>query len=404
MNDFSEIELDSIVKFLLKTDYFKSIPENELYNLARNMKRKRYKKNEIIFKENEEGDSFYIIESGQVEVSIEHSNIEKKRLSIKEMYQGFGELSIIDKQSRSATVKCLEDTSLLILDNESFERLIEDENSFSSSLTHSLTSIVRNNTDIIIKDLKDRNELLENSMTQLQELQDTLVENERMIAVGRFANKMVHDLRNMLNQIFSAIQLITIKKDLPDNKRNATDYLGLIEEAVKRMNDMCTEVLEYSQGNITLNKEKVNIKEYLELFIKKTEKTLGNKKIGLESEITANNMIFIDKGKLNRVLNNIIYNSVDALSRIKNPLISIKCYSDMESKDVVIEISDNGEGIQEEYLDKVFEPFFTYGKTYGTGLGLSISKEIISTYHKGSININSEVGKGTTVTIKLPFE
>ncbi len=403
MNDFSEIELDNIVKFLLKTDYFKCIPENELYNLAKNMKREKYDKNETIFRENEEGDSFYIIESGIVEVSIEHSNIGKKRLSVKEKYQGFGELSIIDKQKRSATVKCLEDTSLLILNNESFERLIQDENSFSSSLTHSLTSIVRNNTDIIIKDLKDRNELLENSMSQLQELQDTLVENERMIAVGRFANKMVHDLRNMLNQIFSAIQIMTIKKDLPDKKRNATNYLGLIEEAVKKMNDMCTEVLEYSQGNITLNKEKVNMEDYLNSYLNKIEKTLHNNQIELESYITANKIIVIDTGKINRVLNNIIYNSVDALSNKENPRIYIKCYIDLENNDIVIEINDNGEGIHKEYLDKVFEPFFTHGKTYGTGLGLSISKEIIMTHHKGNIDINSEVGKGTTVTIKLPL-
>ncbi len=404
MNNLSENEIKDVVKFLLKTDYFKKIPADELYNLAQTMKREKYYKDDIIFRENEEGDSFYIIEEGKVEIAIEQNNLGRKQLSVIGKSEGFGELSIIDKQRRSATVKCIEDTSLLVLSKINFEKLIKDENSFSSSLAYALTNIVRNNTEIIIKDLKDRNELLENSMSQLQELQDALVENERMIAVGRFANKMVHDLRNMLNQIFNATQLISVKREKSTDKSwNVKDYLRLIEEAVKKMNDMCTEVLEYSHGNISLETKRININEFLDEYIKKVRKTFESYDISLYTNIKSERIVDIDIDKLNRVLNNIIYNAVDALNKRENPYISINCYDNEKYNQIIIEIGDNGVGIPEQHLEKVFEPFFTHGKSYGTGLGLSISKDIITKYHKGSISIKSEEDKGTIVSISLPY-
>jgi signal transduction histidine kinase len=208
----------------------------------------------------------------------------------------------------------------------------------------------------------------------------------------------------MLNQIFSATQLISVKREKSTDKSwNVKDYLRLIEEAVKKMNDMCTEVLDYSHGNITLETKRININEFLDEYIKKVRKTVESYGISMYTNIQSERIVDIDIDKLNRVLNNIIYNAVDALNKRENPNISINCYEHEKYKQVIIEIEDNGVGIPEQHLEKVFEPFFTHGKSYGTGLGLSISKDIIYKYHKGSISIKSEEDKGTIVSILLPY-
>lgn len=410
MCDSHKPNIKEISKLLKKTLYFSKIPLNELETIAKIMVIEEYKKGDVIFYEHEEGDCFYIIDQGKVEISIESEDGGKKILSIKNPMDGFGELSIIDNQTRSATVKCLEDTKVLKLSKKDFENLVDDIEGFTYSLAFVLTNIVRNNTDIIITDLKERNKILQHSVTQLQELQDKLIRNERIIAVGKFANKMVHDLKNMLNQISSAIQILAKKKALKsdDFDEKTEEYFGLIHNAVGQMNELCIEVLEFSQGKVSINKELVSVSRFLKEFILKISDNLRSHNISFEKKIDSKHNVLLDRNKMERVLTNIIYNSVDALENTKSPKIHLNCYDKMEQKNndkekqVIIEVSDNGKGITEDNKKMIFEPFYTSGKSHGTGLGMTISKEIITMHHGGKIYLESEEGKGTTITIELP--
>jgi len=396
---------EELANFLKKTIYFNKVPYNELEAISEIMEEERYNADDIIFCENDEGDSFYIITKGKVEISISEKG-HKKTLAIKKEFDGFGELSIIDKQKRSATVKCLEATDVLKLNKEGFEQLIKDTNGFSSSLAYALTEIVRNNTQLMVNDLKEKNQILERSVTQLQELQDVLVKNERLIAIGKFANKMIHDLKNMLNQIYTTIQLLSYKKS-KENKgydKKTDEYYKVMENAVEQMNELCHEVLEFTQGNVRLEKETVEISKYLKAFIVKMSEQLSYHNITFETNIDSMHRVFIDKTKIDRVLTNIIFNSVDALDDIKDPHITLKCYDDKKTREVVIEITDNGKGISEHDKEHIFDPFFSSGKAHGTGLGLTISQEIITMHHGGKIYVESIENKGTTIFIRLPMK
>jgi signal transduction histidine kinase len=111
-------------------------------------------------------------------------------------------------------------------------------------------------------------------------------------------------------------------------------------------------------------------------------------------------------GEINQVLLNIIINAaqaIESMNRKERGTISIRTYP--EGDFVVCEIADDGPGIPEDKIIYIFEPFFTTkdsGK--GTGLGLSISNDIILNKHHGELKVQSEVGKGTTFTMKLPLQ
>jgi signal transduction histidine kinase len=107
--------------------------------------------------------------------------------------------------------------------------------------------------------------------------------------------------------------------------------------------------------------------------------------------------IMVDPDKIKQVLINVILNAIEAMPEGGDLLINTNRVDDY----IEIKIKDSGLGIPQEYLSKIFDPFFTTKGVKGTGLGLSVSYGIIQ-QHSGSIEINSEVGKGTVVSIRLP--
>ncbi|MFW5800125.1 MAG: ATP-binding protein [Spirochaetota bacterium] len=397
-------DTNAIIDILEKSIYFRQVHRNELEDIAKIMELVHYNKGDIIFRENDTGEDFYIIVDGKVEISIRNVNDGKKILAVKGQYEGFGELAIIDKQERSATVECLEDSTLLKLSHSNFEYLINKNKSFSHSLAYVLTNIVRYNKQILIKELVDKNEILEKSVNQLQDLQEVIIKNERLIAVGRFANRMIHDLKNMLNLIYNAIQLISRKNLIEDNenKKELNNYLNIVLNTVTQMNEMCMEVMGFSEGNVKLEKELVPFSAFIRESINKIKETLDYKDIKIIENLNAKAYALIDKRKMNRVLTNIVFNAVDALSEVENPVIEINTYNNGDY--AVVEIKDNGKGIAKENMDMIFDPFFSSGKPHGTGLGLAISKEVVTMHHGGKLFVESEINEGTSFIIQLPIK
>lgn len=103
--------------------------------------------------------------------------------------------------------------------------------------------------------------------------------------------------------------------------------------------------------------------------------------------------------QLNQVIMNVLLNAIQSIKNIGTITISTEHQTD---DFVLIRIKDTGQGIPEALLSRIFDPFFTYGKTGATGLGLVISHGIIQEHH-GTIQIDSQEGKGTTVSLRLPI-
>lgn len=240
----------------------------------------------------------------------------------------------------------------------------------------------------------DITELIE-AQNKEKELQKTLVESDRLISVGRLAAGLAHEINNPMTVLFGILEETKINID--ELSQESVDQMHKVS---KRIIEIILNLLTFSKQNIyekTIQNINPAITDTLILLTSHVNKLA----IALEFEEGKNLPdALINKGKIQQVIMNVIFNSIDALKKGGE----IKIVTALEDNDyVTISIADNGAGIPTEDFDKIFIPFFStkeVGK--GIGLGLSICHGIIEE-HNGRIEIQSKMGHGTTVKIYLPI-
>ncbi|MEM2130074.1 MAG: histidine kinase N-terminal 7TM domain-containing protein [Candidatus Bathyarchaeia archaeon] len=218
-----------------------------------------------------------------------------------------------------------------------------------------------------------------------------LREAERLAAIGELASMVGHDLRNPLMGIAGAT--FYIKNTLGKSAEGKIkEMLETIEYDIARSNKIINDLLDYSK-ELKLELKLTSIKQVINETMKAVELP---KNIEVMNEIYDKSEIPIDSEKMKRVFINIIKNSIEAMPN--GGKIIIKSY---EKSDILkIEISDTGKGIPGEIMKNLWKPLVTT-KAKGMGFGLAICKRIVEA-HKGTIFLESIVGKGTSVTIILP--
>jgi len=226
---------------------------------------------------------------------------------------------------------------------------------------------------------------------------------DRLAIMGELAAGAAHEIRNPLTSIRSTIQFFMKELKHPYQKEMAE---GLIEE-VDRINEILQGLLFFARPNKP-NTEKIDIQQLIEQVIQLLSNMAKKKKIQIDFQFHANvKEVFADPAQLKQVLINLILNSIQAIELSGTVKIAVEqigsssISEDSKSNELYIIIRDNGCGIAKEKLDNIFDPFYTT-REEGTGLGLSISYGIINK-HGGDIQIESEEGKGTTVTISMPY-
>jgi two-component system NtrC family sensor kinase len=135
----------------------------------------------------------------------------------------------------------------------------------------------------------------------------------------------------------------------------------------------------------------------MEIVLAMIEADLNARNINLISKMYLTGNVKLDQEKMARVFYNVASNAADAMSKGGHLTVTTSAKEGF----VVFEFMDDGAGIAENVKSKIFQPFFTHGKKHGTGLGMAIVKRIVDD-HKGKIEIESVVGKGTTVRILIP--
>jgi signal transduction histidine kinase len=279
--------------------------------------------------------------------------------------------------------------------------------------------------------IEEKNKDLNQALINLQDTQAQLIQSEKMASLGELTAGIAHEIQNPLNFVnnFSEVnaELIdemyeqiekenldnvkTLAKDIKDNQQKITHHGKRADAIVKGM-------LQHSRSSSGGVKEPTDINaladEYLRLTyhgLRAKDKSFNAKfDTDLDKSIDKINIISQDIG---RVILNLINNAFYAVTEKKKqqpgnyePIVTVRTSRNSPSgsrgAEVVITVSDNGNGIPQKVLDKIFQPFFTTKPTgQGTGLGLSLSYDIVKA-HGGELKVETKEGEGTEFFIILP--
>lgn len=254
--------------------------------------------------------------------------------------------------------------------------------------------------------LEKSNIELKKTINKLEETQKIALQQEKLKAVGLMASGIAHDFNNLLTPILGFSEIMLENPDILNDKEKTLNFIRLINTSSKDAADIIARLRKFYRKRskddklikVDLNKL---IEEALLLTKPKWESEQQSKGINIliETDLKQISEIYVDKGEIETAIINLILNSLDAIE--EDGKITISTYAD--DKYVTLEVSDTGKGIDKEEMLHLFEPFFSTKEDGGTGLGLPIVYGVVER-HSGTIDIKSEIGKGTTFTIKLPIE
>ncbi len=231
-------------------------------------------------------------------------------------------------------------------------------------------------------------------ITLRKKAEKNMIEAERLAMTGRMARIVAHEIRNPLTNLNLALE--HLKDEMHPATESVRLYSDIIQRNANRIEHLVGDMLNSSKPNeLQLNLESVN--EVLEETITLAIDRISLKEIKLERSFAENlPRIFVDKEKIKIALINIIINAIEAMTA-KEGILSVQTIQN--NNIIIISITDNGKGISEDELEKLFEPFFT-AKPSGLGLGLTSTKNILDS-HNADIHVSSEFGKGTTFNIQF---
>lgn len=229
-------------------------------------------------------------------------------------------------------------------------------------------------------------------MTMRKRAEHDLITAEKLAIVGRIARTLAHEVRNPLTSINLSVEQLEEELDV----KNSSPFFEIIKRNSKRINDLVTELIENSKPT-ELNEAPILIQTILQNTIDLARDRAELKNIKILTDFNLKDeTIIADEANLTIAFLNILINAIEA---VREDIGIIKISSNCNNNKCYISIEDNGYGIDEHHLTKIFEPYFT-NKPNGMGLGLAASQNIIN-IHKGRIDLETELRKGTKFNIEL---
>jgi signal transduction histidine kinase len=224
-----------------------------------------------------------------------------------------------------------------------------------------------------------------------------LVQAESLAVIGRFAQGIVHDLKNPLSIISLSSETFDMPGVSPELRAKSQQR---IRKQVERISDMVSDILIFTQG--TNKSAELKIGDYRAFVLDlvddlRAEAELKSARIEMENVPPAMRVRF-DPRRLSRVFFNLVHNATDVMLNGGKIILRFQFSAD----EISTEIEDTGPGIAPEIAGKLFDPFTTHGKAHGTGLGLSICKKIVED-HGGKIAARSQAGHGAIFSFTLPL-
>ncbi|MEJ0056300.1 MAG: HAMP domain-containing sensor histidine kinase [Bacteroidota bacterium] len=241
------------------------------------------------------------------------------------------------------------------------------------------------------------------SETALQEnKQETILKNEELTKVNAELDKFMystsHDLRSPISSVLGLIQLAK----MTDKPSEIKTYIGMMEERLASLNKFIKEISDYSRNARTeVINETLEVRKAINGIVENLKFYPGAEKVRVDLHIETDLSISTDPTRFHVIFGNLISNSFKYIDpRKENPFIRVS--SQKHNDHITFSIEDNGVGISDKYLPKIFDMFFQASeKSEGSGLGLYIVKEAVGKLN-GTIIANSKLGEGAVFEIVLP--
>jgi PAS domain S-box-containing protein len=237
----------------------------------------------------------------------------------------------------------------------------------------------------------------EQDVTEKRRLEAELLQNEKLIATGQLAASVAHELNNPLAAVIANAQLLL--KDIPPQNQDLIESVKLIELAGLRASHVVKNLLGMARNDV-YEFSLIDLNESIQDCLSLLSHEFVARPIAIRFERGQNlPPILASRENLESIWINLLMNSIEAIGTETG---SIEINTFYDEGNFYVLFRDSGMGIPEEQLGRIFEPFYTTkSRGRGTGLGLSVVQQVVKA-HSGSIQVESEVGKGTTFTVILP--
>jgi signal transduction histidine kinase len=265
------------------------------------------------------------------------------------------------------------------------------------SLSHMLKRLDENK-----RELQSHISSLEKANRDLRQAQDEIIRSEKLASVGRLAAGIAHEIGNPIGIILGYLDLLNSADIAEADKK---DFLSRIESEIVRVNRIIRQLLDFSRPS-SGEPQKTRVHDLVKMTLAMLEPQPMMEGIRTTLDLKAQkDMVLADPNHLQQVFLNIVMNAADALAEGKEEgrIRQLTIQSERTANSIELRFRDNGPGIPEEGLLRIFDPFYTTkepGK--GTGLGLSVCYRIVEGLG-GTIRAESKAGEGATIVVSLPL-
>ena len=353
---------------------FRQLNRSELAALRLIAQERQFAAGQEIFQEGAPGNGVYFVKAGLVEISAGQG--ERHVFSRLGPGEIFGEMAIIEHRPRSANAAAAQDSEVYFLPRGEMLSFLEHSPGLAFALLQQISHRLREFNQLHLREL---------------------VQAESLAVIGRFAQGIVHDLKNPLSIISLSAEMFDRPGISPEIRAKAQLR---IRKQVDRISDMVSDILIFTQG--ARKDAELKSGDYRAFVLElvgdlRAEAELKATHIEMENVPSAVRVRF-DPRRLSRVFFNLVGNATDIMLNGGKIFLRFQ----FNENEIITEIEDTGPGIAPEVAGKIFQPFATHGKAHGTGLGLSICKKIIED-HGGKISVRSEAGRGAIFCFTLPL-
>jgi signal transduction histidine kinase len=292
--------------------------------------------------------------------------------------------------------------TIFYVDNQKYILMAVTALVVTSALTNFYRRRTKRNLSLITqqkREIESTHAELEKAHEELKKAQSKIIAQEKYLQAKSIAGGFAHEIRNALFPAEGAIHNLSVrlsKSGITDD--NIERSVEALRTATTRAIQLTEVISSYTRLETPLPTERIPIAQVIGNVLERNASTIEAVGARILTEGSETCTIAANPEHLQAVFNNLLVNALDALTKTSNPCIMIVWSED--SRTLRVRFSDNGSGIPEDHINRVFEPFYSTKPYKGTGLGLSIVKKIIELYG-GNITVASEMGRGTVFEIEF---